>query len=117
MPKAVACPADAIVELYHELMPDNPRVKVLNDARRGAIRSRWKEAARLTCRPFGYDNLADGLKAWREFFEVCADSPFLTGKTPPQKGRPPFVADIDFLMSPSGFAKILENKYHRELDA
>lgn len=112
-----ACPADAIVALYHEILPDNPRCKVLSDARRAAIRARWKEAAKLTCAPFGYSSRADGLVAWRRFFEVCAESDFLTGRAPGLPGKPPFVADIDFLMSPSGFAKTLENKYHREVAA
>ena len=111
----MSCPYEEIVALYHELLPDNPRCKVLSDARRSAIRARWKEAARLTCKPFGYSNRADGLAAWRKFFEICAESDFLTGRAAPLPGRPAFVADIDFLMSPSGFAKTLENKYHREV--
>lgn len=108
------CPADDIIALYHELMPLNPRCKVLNEARRRTIRARWKEAAALSCAPFGYSNRDSGLSAWRRFFEICAESEFLTGRATSQPGRPPFVADIDFLMSPSGFAKCLENKYHRE---
>ena len=112
-----AFPADAIVSLYHEVLPDNPRCKVLSDARRAAIRARWKEAAKLTCAPFGYSSRADGLAAWRRFFEVCAESDFLTGRAPGLPGKPPFIADIDFLMSPSGFAKTLENKYHRDVTA
>ena len=48
-----ACPAEEIVDLYHAAMPDNPRVRVLNDARRKTIRARWKEAANLKCKPFG----------------------------------------------------------------
>lgn len=109
-----ACPAEEIIELYHAAMPDNPRVRVLNDARRKTIRARWKEAASLECKPFGYSSREEGLEAWRQFFEVCADSDFLTGRAPAQPGKPPFLADIDFLMSPAGFAKCLENKYHRE---
>lgn len=112
-----ACPAEEIVRLYHEAMPDNPKVRVLNDARRKTIRARWNEAASLTCKPFGYISREDGLVAWRHFFEVCAESDFLTGRTPAQAGKPPFLADIDFLMSPAGFAKCLENKYHREVAA
>lgn len=108
------CPADRLIHAYHELMPENPRVKVLNDARRRSITARWREAARLDCKPFGYSTVADGIAAWRAFFEVCARSDFLTGKSKPQPGKPPFVADIDFLMSPSGFSKCLENKYHRD---
>lgn len=113
-PAKPACPAEEIVSLYHEAMPDNPKVRVLNDARRKTIRARWKEAASLRCKPFGYSSREDGLEAWRRFFEICAESEFLTGRAPAQPGKPPFVADIDFLMSPSGFAKCLENKYHRE---
>lgn len=112
--KMPTCPAEEIVSLYHEAMPLNPPVKNLNDARKKAIRARWKEAALLHCKPFGYNNREDGLKAWRNFFEVCAESEFLTGRASAQQGKPPFVADIDFLISPSGFTKCIENKYHRE---
>lgn len=108
------CPAEALVDLYHECMPMNPQVRVLNDARRKMIRQRWREAAKLDCAPFGYATRDDGMAAWRAFFLTCAESDFLTGRVAAQPGKPPFVADIDFLFSPSGFARTLENKYHRE---
>ena len=116
--KAVsACPAKEIVALYHAHMPLNPRVKVLNKARRSAIAARWREASTVTCAPFtgGYSTKDEGLNAWRKFFEICADSQFLTGRAAATPGKPPFIATIDFLVSPSGFVKCLENKYHREL--
>jgi hypothetical protein len=108
------CPVEELVGMYHELMPLNPRCKVLNDARRKSIRARWKEASMLDVVPFGYKSSIDGLTCWRRFFDICAESLFLTGRAKPKPGEPPFVADIDFLFSPSGFAKTLENKYHRE---
>lgn len=111
------CPYQKLIDLYHETLPDNPRCKVVSKARKAAIKARWTEAAALTCKPFGYASREEGLSAWRQFFEVCADSDFLTGRTPPTQGRPPFVADIDFLMSPSGFTRTLENKYHRDAAA
>lgn len=110
----LACPVQKLVDAYHELMPLNPKLKVLNEQRRKAIRARWLEAAALDCKPFGYKTAAEGLEAWRRFFAVCAESKFLTGRAPGHNGKPPFMADIDFLMSPGGFAKCLENKYHRE---
>ena len=109
-----ACPVGEIVNAFHDLMPLNPKVRVLDDARKKTIRARWREASLMAIKPFGYATAADGLAAWKLFFEVCADSPFLTGRTKPRDGHPPFVADIDFLMSPSGFKKCLENKYHRD---
>ncbi|WP_196482934.1 HNH endonuclease [Burkholderia stagnalis] len=47
------CPVERIVAAYHHHMPDNPRVKVLNDKRKRAIAARWREAAKLECKPFG----------------------------------------------------------------
>jgi len=35
--KMAACPTEAIVQLCQELMPDNPQVKVLEDATRGGL--------------------------------------------------------------------------------
>jgi hypothetical protein len=106
------CPHQAIIDLYHEALPNNPKCKVLTAARKATIKARWNEAAKLTCKPFGYTTRDDGLNAWRAFFDICADSDFLTGKAPGTGGRPPFIAGIDFLMSASGFAKTLENHYH-----
>lgn len=108
------CPTGTLVNLYHELMPMNPRVKVLNAARKSAIKARWNEAAKLTCEPFGYGAQSEGIAAWRKFFEVCAESKFLTGLAPPMPGKPAFVADIDFIFAPTSLGKILENKYHRD---
>lgn len=108
------CPVGTIVNLYHELMPGNPQVKVINDNRKRLIRARWAEAAKLDCEPFGYTTRSTGIEAWRAFFTVCAESKFLTGRAPSTAGKPPFMADIDFLFSASGFAKTLENKYHRD---
>ncbi len=108
------CPAEEIVRLYHDAMPLNPLVKSLSDKRRRSIRARWKEAATLTCKPFGYKTREDGLRAWRQFFEICAESEFLTGRAKASPGKPPFVATIDFLISPDGFTKCIENHYHRE---
>lgn len=106
-----------IVNAYHELMPDNPKIKVLDDARKRTIAARWKQAARERVGPFGYRTADDGVQAWREFFRVCNESDFLTGKAQPGFGREkPFVADLDFLMSPKGFKGCLENKYHRGLE-
>lgn len=111
---SLPCPADRIVDAYHRLMPDNPKCKVINAARRGSIKARWNEAAKLTCQPFGYSTVEDGIAAWEIYFAVCAQSHFLTGRATPQQGKPPFFADIDFLTTSKGFAGCLENKYHRE---
>jgi len=113
-PGVPPCPIQAIVDAYHRLMPTNPRVRLLDDTRRRAISARWRQASQLTIGPFGYKTRDDGLKAWEQFFEICNESDFLTGKAPPGVGRDKsFVADLDFLTSPKGFKGCIENKYHR----
>lgn len=112
----LACPVDEIVAAYHELMPDNPRVKAVHGDRRKAIAARWREASKLDCKPFGYSTVDDGLRAWRKFFAVCARSAFLTGKATPKPGCKRFRADIDFLTSPSSFTKCLEGKYQQDVE-
>lgn len=115
LPPAPPCPVQKIVDLYHEHMPDNPEVKLLNKERIKNITEKWQEAASLRANPFGYQTVEDGLKSWETYFEVCSQSPFLCGKVPPGPGRTrPFIADMDFLISENGFRKCLENTYHRK---
>lgn len=92
-------PIQGIVKLYHECLPLNPKVKVLTEARKAAIRQRWREEPDL-----------DG---WRRYFEYVSKSPFLTGQSNSRDGRPPFVADLEWLVKPSNMAKVIEGKFHR----
>ena len=102
------CPTEKLVALYDELLPANPRCMVLSDKRRGLMRSRWREWAVRG----KYSTEAEGLDFWRRFFAHAAESAFLTGRAPPQPGRAPFVANIDFLFGPAHHVDIIEGKYH-----
>ncbi|MCB1723231.1 MAG: hypothetical protein KDJ39_06005 [Gammaproteobacteria bacterium] len=97
-------PVQQVVDLYHELLPELPKVQKLTEARRGYIRQRWRE------------DLPD-LSHWRNFFNHIRKSDFLMGKSPGANGKPPFVADLEWLTKPANFAKIAEDKYHRPLRA
>lgn len=106
--RRLPCPVEKLVALYHECLPSNPRCLVLSDARRGAIRARWRywiEAGK-------YDDEEGGLSWWRKFFEYVAKSAFLTGNAEARPGRAPFLADVEFLFSPRSHAKIIEGAYH-----
>jgi uncharacterized protein YdaU (DUF1376 family) len=107
------CPFDEIVSLYHECMPLNPRCKALSEARKASIRGRWKECSHGIGTLFGYSTKDQGIEKWREFFTVCNESEFLTGKTQGVGGRKPFIADLEWLMKQANFLKVIENKYHR----
>jgi len=104
------CPMAEIVDLYHEQCPTLPRVEVLNDHRRGMLRSRWREV----CAEQKFSR-EDGLGWWRDFFAFCAESLFLTGRTKPKAGSAPFLANFEWLIGPKNFAKVIERHYHREM--
>lgn len=97
----IACPYDEIVELYHEILPMCPQVAKLTHKRKSDVRARWR-------------NDLDTLDKWRNYFETVSESLFLTGRKPGTEGRPPFLADFDWLIDLNNIVKVAEGKYHRE---
>ena len=89
------CPQQKIVDLYHEVLPELRKVKIWSEARQKMMRQRWKHSGK-TC----------SLEWWREFFEYIKRSDFLMGKV---KGE--FQADLEWIVRPKNFVKIVEGKY------
>jgi hypothetical protein len=98
--KTPPCPHEQIIELYHELLPMCPKVREWNKTREGLLRARWRD-----------DPKRHDLNWWRDFFRYIAQSDFLTGQTQGRSDRPPFVADLEWLLRPSNFAKVIEGRY------
>lgn len=102
-----SCDHQAVIDLYHQTLPTLRKVEVWNDTRAGYLRQRWREVAT--------DQAAktrdDVLKWWHEFFDYISKSRFLTGRVNDKGGRA-FVADLEWILKPSNFAKIIEGKYH-----
>lgn len=96
------CPHEQIVHLYHTVLPELPKVLALNNTRRRQMTSLWRGAEKR-------QNLA----YWKQYFEFIRGSDWLMGRVKPSPGRSQFIADIDFLIDPSKFLKINEEKYHR----
>ena len=98
--KPPTCPHEAIVSLYHEVLPTLTAVRKLTPARRQQLRARWRE---------GNDDLA----GWRRYFEHVSTSDFLMGRSAPRNGtQHVFAADLEWLTKASNFAKVIEGKYH-----
>jgi len=88
-------PYSQIVDLYHEILPDLPSVRLMTKNRKAALRARWCTSDKT--RSLGW---------WRDYFEVVRATPFLMG----QNDRL-WRADFDFLITESRFAKVIEGKY------
>lgn len=99
------CPHQEIIDRYHQTLPTGRQVRIWNDTRKAKLRARWKE-----------DPKRQSIDWWSKFFGYIAESDFLTGKTA-SANRPPFELDLEWIVSPTNFVKIVEGKYHREAAA
>ena len=104
------CNHQAVIDLYHQQLPTLRRVEVWNAARQGYLRQRWREVAA----ELGKDKptTASAVLDWfNDFFGHIQKSRFLVGKVNNKDGRA-FTADLEWILKPSNFAKIVEGKYH-----
>ena len=90
------CPHQEIIAIYHEVLPQCPRIRDWTPARATQLRARWNE-----------DESRQSLDYWRRFFEFVAGCDFLVGKT----GKTPFFADLEWMTKSANFTKIREEKY------
>jgi uncharacterized protein YdaU (DUF1376 family) len=104
------CNHQAVIDLYHQQLPTLRRVEVWNAARQGYLRQRWREVAA----ELGKDKpiSASAVLEWfNDFFGHIQKSRFLVGKVNSKDGRA-FTADLEWILKPNNFAKIVEGKYH-----
>lgn len=98
--KSDSCPHREIIHLYHETLPELRRVRVWKGQREAFLRSRWRE-----------DIQRQNLDWWKGFFEYVRGCPWLMGTVDAGYGRKPFQADLEWLVRPQNFVKVVEGKY------
>ena len=104
------CNHQAVIDLYHQHLPTLRRVEVWNDARKGYLRQRWRDVAlELSAEKQVTDEVMSDY--WARLFNYVGESKFLMGKVNDKSGRV-FTADLEWILKPSNFAKIVEGKYH-----
>jgi hypothetical protein len=91
------CPHKEIIALYHEILPECPRVRDWTPARAQQLRARWNEDVRR-----------QNLDYWRQYFEYVKRCGFLVGRG---KGDRPFLADLEWLTKSKNFTSVREGKY------
>jgi hypothetical protein len=106
---SVPCPYEAIVEAYHSALPMLPRVRVMDEKRKTAMRKRWawvlsSSKADGTARATNGD---EALAWFAAFFDRAGHSGWLTGRTP-GRGHEGWTADLDFLMTDRGLKAVVE---------
>lgn len=98
--KIASCPHQAIVDLYHEILPELPRVALFNKTRQQHLQARWRES-----------DVHRDLEFWRDYFAAVKSSKFLMGNVPARNGNRPFRASFDWLICPTNFVKVVEGNY------
>jgi uncharacterized protein YdaU (DUF1376 family) len=106
------CPHAEVLALWAEVLPQLPQhlASQWRGARAAHLKARWRETAAEK----GWVSQTDGLDYLRRLFGFVGRSPFLCGRAPPIGSRPPFVAELAWLVEPGNWAKVLEGKYHQE---
>jgi hypothetical protein len=96
-----SCPHTEILALYHEILPMCRQVRNWHKTRRGYLQARWRENPKH-----------QNVEFWKGFFEYVKQSDFLIGKSESRGDKPPFIVDLEWLVRPTNFAKVIEGKYH-----
>ena len=99
---APLCPQNAMLALYHEVLPELPRIRTLRKPLQEQVRTRWREK---------YDEgkfstTAEGLEYFRGFFAYVKKCSFLMGKN-----KTSWTCDYRWIMKADHFDKITEGKY------
>jgi len=101
------CPVDKIVDLYHQVLPELPKVIAVTEKRKASIKQRWNQI-----KPETED---DGLEGFKDYFTLVRSSDFLMGKKPATNGHKVFIANLEWLVNESNFVKVAERNYHERV--
>jgi len=94
-PQPPDCPHQEIIAIYHEILPELPRVAKWTETRRKHLGCRWRE-----------DPERQNLDWWRNFFHGVRKCGHLMGHN--ERG---WRADLPWMLKPEKFLGIIEGKY------
>lgn len=84
-------PYEEVFNTYERILPNKPKVRIRDDARRKAIRSLWIK-----------DKKFQSVEFWEKYFKVVKESRFLSETK---------TLAFDWLMKPANFKKVAEGNY------
>ena len=103
-------PVQQIVELYHEVLPELPRIRLLPDSRLKAMRRRWAWVlnSRMEDGTPRAANASEAMIWFRRYFERVRYSDFLMGRVVRPVGHQGWQCDLDYLLSDKGLKIVIE---------
>jgi len=97
------CLFEQILDLYHQILAELPRVRNFTERRRSMLKARWNEKAKSQRSLY-----SNTLEFWEAFFKYISQSDFLMGR----KGD--WKANFEWIITKKNFYKIIEGNYHRD---
>lgn len=90
-------PHDDIIKLYHEILPEMPKIRLWNGKGRESLEARW-----ATSHEF------QSLDFWKELFSGIRRSDFLMGRADGRKWKCP---GLNWIVLPTNFEKLVNGFY------
>ena len=104
------CPTQSVIDLFHEVLPELPQVRLLSDTRKKALSAFWKfvltsKRSDGTARA----NNTESAMVWiRGYFDRTRNNDFLMGRGQRSGAHENWTCDIDFLLSEKGRKQVIE---------
>lgn len=104
------CDTQSVVNLYHDTLPELPRVRLMTDGRRKAVSAFWRfvltsKKSDNTPRATNADEAMDWIGG---YFTRARDNDFLMGRGGKAAGHEGWQCDFDFLLTEKGKKHVIE---------
>jgi hypothetical protein len=108
--KLPTAPVEQVIALYHELLPELPKVRLHTKDRVKAIRKVWDWVLRSE-KQGGVRRATtpdEALQWFRDYFGRASENDFLMGRTPRSGEHANWKCDLDFLLTERGMKHVIE---------
>lgn len=108
--KLPTCPTQSVIDLYHEILPNLPKVRLHTKDRVKAIRKVWDWALTSLKPDHGRraETAEQALEWFRSYFERSTDNDFLMGRGSNSGSHATWQCDLDFLLTDKGMKHVIE---------
>ncbi|EKY6586775.1 DNA replication protein [Escherichia coli] len=99
-----------VVDAYHEILPEAPRIRALNDKRKNQIRTFWRKAGVITRQLDGHGFT---MQDWRNYLSYVGENCrwMFEERTNHQRGTVWHKKGFDFLLNDNTYLKVREGEH------
>ena len=104
------CETQSVVDLYHDTLPELPRVRLMTDGRRKAISAFWRfvMTSKKSDGTPRATNAEEAMEWIGGYFARARDNDFLMGRGSKAPGHEGWQCDFDFLLTDKGKRHVIE---------